>query len=143
MTILEDKIIDYSLTIAKELDARLNRLRVFVRHNVSSGNANELILRDFLSRHAPGNYDVGQGFIYDLFGEQQASKQCDILIYDKNNEHLVYSDRPIKIVLPTTTRMVIEVKTNFDRKETTRAIENITATRRLMNSFNSTSVIFA
>jgi hypothetical protein len=119
-------------------------MQVFVKHNLSSGTANESILRDFLLKHAPGEICVGQGFICDPFGDTEnnlASKQCDILIYDQNNYPLVYSDGPIKVVLPGSVRMTIEVKTQFGKKDLVSALENVQSTQQL--SPHAAAVIFA
>ncbi len=105
------------MTIAKEFQSRINRMQVFVRHNLSSGNANETILRQFLATHAQGNIDVGQGFICDPTHEDRISKQCDILVYNQNDYPIIYSDGAVKIVWPESVRMVIEVKTNFGKRK--------------------------
>jgi hypothetical protein len=131
MTTSSDKIIEYCLGVALEFEARVNRMRVFVRHNLSSGNANEIILREFLSSHTSGNYHVGQGFICTLAEMGRASKQCDILIYNQNDYPLIHSDGPIKIVWPESARMVIEVKTKFDKNEIETALENIKSAKEL------------
>ena len=118
------RFFDYSLSVAREFEARLNRLRVFVPHNQSSGNANEAILRDFLSSHAPSSFEVGQGFICDP-AAGKVSRQCDILLHDRANFPLVYSDGPIRVVWPMAARMVIEVKTNFEKADIEAALLNI------------------
>jgi hypothetical protein len=120
----------------------MNRLRVFIKkHNLSSGNANESILRDFLAKHAHGEVRVGQGFICDPFEQVSVSKQCDILIYDQNNYPIVYSDGPITVVLPGAVRMVIEVKTRLNEEHLIAAVGNIMAAREV--SPYSVGVIFA
>jgi hypothetical protein len=92
--------LNYCSRIADEFQTRLNRLRSFVKHNASSGTANESILRSFLSTHAPSNYVIGQGFIYNPFERDVVSRQCDILIFDQAHFPMVYSDGPISVVLP-------------------------------------------
>jgi hypothetical protein len=136
-----DKIVEYCLSIAKEFQSRMTRMQVFVRHNLTSGTANETMLREFLARHAPGYVNVGQGFICDPTEGNQVSKQCDILIYDQIHYPVVYSDGSIKVIWPRSARMVIEVKTNFNKSDITTSIENIASARQ----FNSqlTGIIFA
>jgi hypothetical protein len=70
-----ERFFDYCISIAKELEARLSRKRVFVQHNLSSGTANEAILRDFLSNHAQSNVNVAQGFICNPFESDAVSRQ--------------------------------------------------------------------
>jgi hypothetical protein len=126
--------VNYCISIAQEFNSRLSRMRVFVKHNLSSGTANEAILRDFLSNHA-------QGFICDPLRENTVSKQCDVLIYQQNRYPLVYSEGPVKVVWPEAVRMTIEVKTNFGPKDIKPAIENASAAMEI--SIDLTSVIFA
>lgn len=141
MTPQTNKMIEYCLGIAQEFEARRNRIRVFVKHNLSSGNANEIILRDFLARHSSTMYDVGQGFICDPSIDGIVSKQCDILVHDQLNFPLVYSDGSIKIVWPQATKMVIETKTSLDKKELQTAIENVISSKRTNSQI--TGIIFA
>ena len=136
-----DKMLTYCESIADEFNSRLNRIQTFVKHNLSSGEANETILREFLSSHAPASHVVGQGFICDPLGDNEPSKQCDILVYEQNHFPLVYSDGSIKIVLPRAARMVIEVKTRFDEKDIQTSLENIESAKQL--NHHLTGIIFA
>ena len=47
-----DNFFEYCVSVAKEFESRMSRMRVFVQHNLSTGTANEVILREFLSKHA-------------------------------------------------------------------------------------------
>ncbi len=141
MTTNPDKFIDYCLGVAQEFQARVSRMQVFVKHNLSSGNANEIILREFLSAHAAGNYHVGQGFICIPSEDNKVSRQCDILIYNQNDFPLVYSDGPIKVVWPQSAGMVIEVKTNLVKNEIPTALENIKSAKEL--NHRVVGVVFA
>ena len=131
MATSSDKIIEYCLGVAMEFEARVNRMRVFVKHNLSSGNANEVILREFLSAHTSGNFCVSQGFICTLADGGKASKQCDILVYNQSDYPPIHSDGSIKIVWPESANMVIEVKTAFDKKDIETALENIASAKEL------------
>lgn len=126
-----DNILKYCLSIAQEFQARMNRMRTFVKHNLSSGTANEIILREFLATHSSGDYQVGQGFICNPVEADKVSKQCDILIFDQNRYPIVYSDGPIKVVWPEAVRMVIEVKTNFNKDDIETALENIQSAKSI------------
>jgi hypothetical protein len=136
-----DNFFEYCVSVAKEFQSRMSRLRVFVQHNLSSGTANEVILREFLSKHASGNFDVSQGFICDPSEKGLVSRQCDILVYSKNYYPVVYSDGSIKIVWPESVLMVIEVKTNLSKKDIASALENIISAKRLNDRIEG--VIFA
>jgi hypothetical protein len=126
-----DNMLRYCLSVAQEFQARMNRMRVFVKHNLSSGTANEIILREFLAGHSSGDYHVGQGFISDPTEEDKVSKQCDILVFDQNRYPIVYSDGPIKVVWPEAVRMVIEVKTNLNKEDIETGLENILSAKTM------------
>jgi hypothetical protein len=132
----------YCIGIAKEFQSRINRMQTFVKkHNLSSGGANETILREFLSMHAPTAYEVGQGFICDPINNDLVSKQCDILVYEQNSFPLIHSDGSIKVVMPDAARMVVEVKTRFTKKEVNGALINV-QTAKSLNS-QMTGLIFS
>lgn len=115
-----DRIIEYSAGIADEFLARHNRIRNFVtEHNLTSGTANEMILRNFLAEHSTGKFAVGQGFIYDPAVSNQdteyfVSKQCDIIVYDRDYP-LVHSEGEVEIVLPESVKLFMEVKTKLTK----------------------------
>lgn len=136
-----DNLFEYCVSVAKEFQSRMNRMRVFVKHNLTSGTANEVILRDFLARHASGNFEVSQGFICDPTYEDAISRQCDILVYYKNAYPPVYSDAGIDVVWPEAALMVIEVKTVLGRKDLASAIENIASATRLSSRIEG--IVFA
>lgn len=120
-----DNFFEYCVSVAKEFQSRMSRMRVFVQHNLSTGTANEVILREFLSKHASGNFEVSQGFICDPSEKKSVSRQCDILVYNKNRYPVVYADGPIKVVWPESVAMVIEVKTTLLKKDIESALENV------------------
>jgi len=119
----------------------MSRMRVFVQHNLSTGTANEVILREFLSKHASGNFEVSQGFICDPSEKKSVSRQCDILVYNKNRYPVVYADGPIKVVWPESVAMVIEVKTTLFKKDIESALENVISAKRL--NTNIAGLIFS
>lgn len=100
-----------------------------------------MILREFLSKHAPGKFHVSQGFICDPSDQRWVSKQCDILVHDKNHYPVVYADGSIKVVWPRSVAMVIEVKTTLTKKDIGSALENIISAKRLNGSI--VGLIFA
>lgn len=127
--IFSSKLVSYCVSISQEFQARINRIRFFVKHNLTSGNANEGILRDFLAKHTPQAFQVGQGFICNPLQDNSVSRQCDILVYDQSRHPLVYEDGPVKIVWPDSIRMVIETKTQFQKDDIETAIENISSAK--------------
>jgi hypothetical protein len=144
-----DRMIEYCTGIANEFLARLNRIRSFIpEHNLTSGTANEMILRNFLSEFSMGKYAVGQGFISDPTIPSQAtghtvSKQCDIIVYDRDCP-LVHSEGEVKVVWPRSVKMFIEVKTNLNNAKTTaEALENICIAKRVPYMNRTPGLIFA
>lgn len=136
-----EKMLEYCMSVAQEFQARMNRLRVFVKHNLSSGNANEIILREFLASHASGNFKVEQGFLCDPTEQNKVSKQCDILVHNQSKYPIIYSDGPIKVVWPESAKMVIEVKTNFKKDDIKTGLENIQSAKQVHRRLHG--VIFA
>jgi len=138
-----ERMVQYCSGIANEFEARLNRIRTFVPdHNLASGTANEIMLRDFLTRFSTGHYRVGQGFICAPTASDSVSKQCDILVYDHHNYPLVHSEGEIALVFPQAVKMVIEVKTRLNKGTLTDALENIRAAKQL-NDTTIKGVVFA
>lgn len=133
-------LLAYCKSLSLEFQQRVDRMGLFVKHNLTAGNAREAILRNFLRSHIANGFEVGQGFIYD-YDNLQTSKQCDILVY-YSGLPLVYFDGDIKIVQKEAARMVIEVKTNFDKKEMERSFQNIEAAKSIEPHYLQT-VIFS
>ncbi|MBC8263735.1 MAG: hypothetical protein H8E47_06395 [Anaerolineales bacterium] len=137
-----ERMVQYCSGIAKEFEAKLNRIRTFVPdHNLTSGTANEIILRDFLAHLSTGRYVVGQGFICSPTASDLVSKQCDILVYDHHDYPLVHSEGEVVLVFPDAAKMVIEVKTSLDKKALEDALENIRSAKQLNYTING--VVFA
>ena len=127
-----DNLIEYGRGIAREFRARRNRIRHFVtEHNLTSGTANEIILRDLLAGLSPRRYKVGQGFMCNPTQPNQVSKQCDILVYDQIDYPLVHFEGEVKVVWPESVRMVIEVKTHLNEERLENAIKNIRKVKQL------------
>ncbi|MCB0202204.1 MAG: hypothetical protein KDI03_19220 [Anaerolineae bacterium] len=136
------RMLQYCSSIADEFESRLNRVRSYVtKNNLSSGTANETILRNFLSELSSGRYRIGQGFICDPAIANAVSKQCDILVHDYQHYPLVHSESGIDIVFPQSATMVIEVKTRLSTNDMKEALANIESAKRLNRAING--VVFA
>lgn len=83
---------------------------MITRHNLSRGIIGEEILRNFLSSILPQNIKVSQGFVEN---HEKVSRQCDIIIYDRNYPKPIYSFGQTEIVPAQAVKAVIEVKTNI------------------------------
>lgn len=128
-TVNVDNLLAYCSSLAQEFEARRNRVRHFVQHNLTSGTANEAILRDFLASISAGTIGITDGFICNPI-RGTSSKQCDILVYDQQLP-LVYAESGVTIVWPESALVVIEVKTSMTAKgELKSAVENIVAAKQ-------------
>lgn len=139
-----ENFVEYCRSITREFESRLNRIRTYVPdHNLTSGTANETLLRDFLSGLAPGRYRVGQGFICDPTRPNCVSRQCDIIVYDQVDYPLVHAEGDVKVVWPDAVRMIVEVKTTLDKRSLYDAIRNIEAAKQVRRITRSSGLVFA
>ncbi len=137
-------LIEYGKSIASEFEARLDRIKTFIpNHYLTSGTANEIILRGFLADLSPTCFKVGQGFICDPTKSEHASKQCDIIVFNQHSFPLVHSEGDIKVVWPESAKLVIEVKSKLNKEELIKAVDNIAAAKRLRNMTIINGMIFA
>src|SRR5690349_22352222 len=60
-------------------------------HNGEFGGFREAITRRFLKLIVPQKYSIGDGFLLNNTAEG-LSKQCDIVVYDKDNMPLIEND---------------------------------------------------
>ena len=135
-------LLAYCFSLADEFFLRQDRVRHFVRHNLTSGTANEAILRTFLASISAGVLGVTDGFVCDP-ARGQASRQCDILVYDRRFP-LVHAEGGVTVVWPESVRMAIEVKTDLkDTAELAGAVENIASVKRLHRGQNVYGLVFA
>lgn len=143
-----DRMIDYSTGIANEFLARLNRIRSFVtEHNLTSGTANEMILRNFLAEFSTGKFAVGQGFVChpaipNQLSKNFVSKQCDIIVYNRDYP-LVHTEGDVKVVWPHSVQLLVEVKTNLRKRDLVDALANINAAKKIPYMRLTPGMIFA
>lgn len=105
---------EYYRLKAEELHIRLKQIRTFViKHNLTIGLFAEEILRGYLRTILPHKVAITQGFIY---GNEQLSKQCDIILYDCLNYTTLFSSGDISVVPAQAVLAVIEVKTSINKK---------------------------
>jgi hypothetical protein len=136
------QLLAYCASLADEFESRRNRVRNYVKHNLTSGTANEEILRSFLATIAASRYGVTEGFVCNpIRGE--ASKQCDILVHNRDFP-LVYAEGNVVIVWPASVLMSIEVKTTMSGVgDLLGAVENIASVRRLDSARPVIGIVFA
>lgn len=132
------------------LKARFNLINKSIGHTTTQGEENENELRNLLIDFLPSNYGIGSGIIIGTDGT--ASKQIDIIIYDKNRADYTLSANS-KIFLADHVIAVIEIKTTYGtgtNSSLSQALENIQSVKSLKmadrkwleNSFNAATGMF-
>jgi len=109
-------------SLNKELMAIKDRVRSLI------GNANwgedgkykEAILKNVISKFLPKKYSMGTGFVINK--DKEITKQIDIIIYD-NSSPVLFSEGDFVIVLASTVKAIIEVKSSI--RNTTELINYI------------------
>jgi hypothetical protein len=135
-------LLAYCTSLAQEFQARRDRVRHFVQHNLTSGTANEALLRDFLSSISAEVFAVREGFVCNPL-KATVSKQCDILVHDTRYPR-VYAEGGVNIVWPESVLVVMEVKTTMKGRASLQlAIENIVSAKRTDNVEHMIGLIFA
>lgn len=100
-------------------------------HSGCTGDAREEFLRAFLRQRLPQKYGIGKGKIISSLCDRQ-SKQVDIVIYDKENCPVLYSEGgnavyPIECVYGT-----IEVKSALSKEKLREGVDNILSVKQLL-----------
>ena len=133
----------YYGSLADQFLHRSRDAQAFISHAPSIGNANEAILRDFLSGIVPRRYEVGQGFAYH--SRDKVSGQCDILIYDRLDYAPLFRAGNFVVIPPEAVRIIIQVKTELNREETQTAFDNIGLAKSVVGECSSEvmGIIFA
>lgn len=115
--------------ITRQLRAEVDVINALFSHQGEKGSGNEEALRRIVRSFVPERFGVGTGFVIDKNGA--LSRQCDIIIYDKQQYPSLFSLTslhmfPVDIVLAT-----VEVKTTLDKTKATAAITNIASVKEL------------
>lgn len=115
---------------ADELNGKFQRLSHLVKHNSSSGNYHEEILRVVLRNFLTKRYSVKTGFIFK--GPQEVSNQMDIIIVDENAPAAyVFQEGDFAVVMPEAVVAFIEVKTTLSVQKYDQALQNIASAKKL------------
>lgn len=94
------------------LEAKLSSIRAAFHHGGMKGAAIEASIRSLLEDVLPGNLAVGSGIIIDA--ELNASKQIDIVIYDRAVTPTFFSSDGLSLFPIECVYFAIEVKTVLD-----------------------------
>ena len=126
---MENMLGKYYEGITRQLRAEVDVINALFSHQGEKGAGNEEALRSIVRSFVPERFGVGTGFVIDKNGTP--SRQCDIIIYEKQQYPSLFSMTslhmfPVDIVLAT-----IEVKTTLDKSKATEAIANIASVKEL------------
>jgi hypothetical protein len=121
----------YWQAVAKGLEAESEKAAVYVTHGASLGVAREAIFANLLKNETPGPFRVRTGLIRGKLGNVVTSRQCDLLIYnpDENTPH--YAMEEFVVVPADCAKIVVEVKSTLNKKHFKRAIDVWKSTRPL------------
>ena len=107
--------ISFHLSTGKELLALKDRVRNLVPHWGEDGRYKEAVLKTVIKRFLPEKYSIASGFVVKQTVERdqhEASKQIDIIIYDKAFP-VLFKEGDFVILTPDAVCAIIEVKTNM------------------------------
>lgn len=104
---------DYLADIGREMSRKSESIRRdFRKHNLSSGENLEDIVRDFLIHHLPKRFGIKSGLV--ISHDDKFSNQADLLIVDEQNNAPLYPDLENQIWPVESVYALIEVKARLD-----------------------------
>ena len=104
-------------SLASELDALSDRIRLIISHGSTVGTYRENLLQGVLKKHLPERYHVATGFIYGC------ARQIDILIYDRLDYAPLFREGDLVVVPSEAVRAIIEVKTKISSQQLRDSLE--------------------
>jgi hypothetical protein len=130
----------YWQAVARGLEAESEKAAVYVTHGGSLGVAREVIFANLLKNETPGPYRVRTGLIRGKVGKNiLTSRQCDVLVYNPNDNTPHYAIEEFVVVPADCARVVVEVKSTLNKKHFKHAIDVWNSTRQ----FNIPALCFA
>src|SRR5262249_19276470 len=99
------------------IDAKNEKIDIFIHHNLSRGIAREALLRNILVQHTPDPYRVRSGFVHTDDPVLAPHKQCDVLVYDPSVWQPYYQIDEFIVASPDSTKLIAEVKSNLSDGE--------------------------
>jgi hypothetical protein len=130
---------DYWSLRVSSATQRLKAARTIVRHRATRGVIAERVLADLLTEFLPVQFCVSTGFI--LSPSNVASRQVDVLVYDRLKAAPIYRDNVCSVVSPGMAVLALESKTFLKLPEFKDACENIRSVKALNEAV--TGVVFA
>jgi hypothetical protein len=118
---------NYYLELKKELLAKREQLRNLTRQSKLQGDYHEALIRDFISRFIDDKLAVKHGLI---FNNEQLSRECDIIIYEKGKKPL-FESGDLVIVNEEFVKFVVQVKSTITSATLKRAIDNLREVKKI------------
>lgn len=128
---MKTDIYKHLLGIYSVFSARINLINASIGHSATQGEETENEVRDLLADFLPSKFGLGSGIIIDTLGN--ATKQIDIIIFDKNRSDYTLSTSS-KIFLADHVIAAIEIKTTYTTGKNSSldgALSNIESVKKL------------
>ncbi|SRR6266536_1866642 len=98
-------------------------------HAAERGSEAEETLKEFLKEKLPRRFDVGSGIV--IGGDNQISRQTDVIIYDAMNSPMYRTGPRLQILPRDNVACVIEVKSKLNKDELKDAAAKIADVKRI------------
>lgn len=118
--------------VVQRLQAEVDVLNRLVPHRGEQGRANELSLARLIESLLPSDVGVGTGVIID--SNNSASRQIDLIIYDRSSQPQILAQTTQLLFPIETVLMAIEVKTTLSEEE----LKTCAESKELLDSLMST-----
>ena len=112
------------------LKAGIDQIRSSIPHAAETGRLVEQLIRSELKKVLPEKIAVADGFVVDAEG--RASRQMDIILYDKLNTPRIFSSDGAQMFPVETTYAAGEIKTKLDRTSLRDAFEKCSSYKSLV-----------
>lgn len=123
---------EWSKEITKILKAQSQMTKGIAQHKVVLGDAREAFVREVLGKFLPENITIGTGEIVDSQGGR--SKQIDLVIY-RNDFPVLRTGGESNVYLVEGVIAAIEIKSNLNKQELFKALDNSKSVKNLKPSF--------
>ena len=98
-------------------------------HAAERGSEAEETLKEFLTKKLPRRFDVASGIV--IGGENQISRQTDVIIYDAMNSPVYRTGTRVQILPRDNVACVIEVKSKLNKDELKDAAAKIAEVKKI------------
>lgn len=121
---------DYYENLKNELLAKRGTVRSLTRQSKIQGDYHEALVRDFVGRFIPQEYEVGHGIIFnDMM--QERSRECDVIIYSIRERRPLFKSQSLVIVDSRDVKIVMQVKSMLTSKTLKESIQNLRVVKKL------------